>query len=165
MHLYSLSRVEAAEATPQFNDAKGKMAARRAKASVAQIERNIQRRKTLLAWVDELEIKIPEIAKDRLREKAVEHFNLRQAERGRVRDVATLESDPDFIDRIVVNYLRHECSMYERLLDATFGKVGVDEASLRIKERVLDEIASTYPNLGTECMRQLFNAGAVFGSG
>lgn len=60
----------------------------------------------------------------------------------------------DLLDRITVNFLRHECSAYEQLLGDVSGCVGVDAAYRVIRNRVLDTIVETYPRLRFECRAQ-----------
>ena len=54
----------------------------------------------------------------------------------------------------MVNYLRHELSSYENELNETAGKVGVRDAYLEIKDKVLFAIGDSYPELQNECRRQ-----------
>lgn len=67
---------------------------------------------------------------------------------------ASLDSDREFLDRITVNHIRHQLSNYERRLEQLFGKVGVREAYPVLKVKILDAIASSYPELSGECKRQ-----------
>lgn len=67
---------------------------------------------------------------------------------------ASEHSDPEFLERIRVNYLRHNSCRYEHHLEMIAGRVGTKDAYLEIKEKVLDAIAEVYPWLGAECLRQ-----------
>lgn len=68
---------------------------------------------------------------------------------------ASERSSPEFLERITVNYLRHELSSYENHLTRVAGQVGAEDAYWRIKEKVLDAIAGAYPHLAAECCRQM----------
>lgn len=56
--------------------------------------------------------------------------------------------DPDHADRLVVNYIRHERSNYEELLESP------SVSSAVVKSAVLNEIAIAYPHLAGECLQQ-----------
>lgn len=68
---------------------------------------------------------------------------------------ATEKSDKEFLDRITVNYLRHNLSQYDDELAELFGKVGTEEAYKILNKRIYSEIAKAYPNLRAECEKQL----------
>jgi hypothetical protein len=86
-----------------------------------------------------------------LRAEAMANYNELHFNHGKW---ASSRDDQDFLDRITVNYLRHGMTNYEDLLAATFGCVGTGDAYSIIKGRVFDAIASAYPSLGKECLRQ-----------
>ena len=67
---------------------------------------------------------------------------------------ASTKSDHKFLDRITVNFIRHELSNYEDALWAQFGKTGGSEAVRLIRHRVYMAIATTYPSLKQECEDQ-----------
>lgn len=67
---------------------------------------------------------------------------------------ATPGLDTAFLDRITVNYLRHELSHYEVELTRIFGKVGKEEAYVHLNSKVYAAIAALYPKLASECERQ-----------
>lgn len=146
---YRIERVVAAEAKDEFQIALAKKNQVRAK-----LEKSIEARQAeLLARVDQLEIKVQKIAHEELYKLAIEHYNSLNA--GKVNGFyATVTSDREFLDRITVNFLRHECSRYELFLAEVSRKIGVEEARIRIKERVLEAIAKAYPELESECDRQ-----------
>ena len=60
---------------------------------------------------------------------------------------SSTESYPDFLRRITMNYLRHECTSYEDELYKLFGKTGVNEAHDILQRRINDEIRRVYPQL------------------
>lgn len=59
---------------------------------------------------------------------------------------AGVDSGESFLERITVNYLRHECTIYDSVLDDLIGKVGKREAYILLKERVFNLIADKYPS-------------------
>lgn len=151
MRLYSGDRIKAVESTDTWRTWSTKSALRSERArAVAE-----RRRAEVLEWVDCLHIALPPSDEEKLVKCAVAHYNLLWEERGQYEKHATVHDDREFLDRITVNYLRHEVSHYERDLDRLYGKTGADEARLRLKERVLQAIAQAFPFLAPECGHQV----------
>lgn len=74
-------------------------------------------------------------------------------------DVYLEESDPAFINRIMVNYIRHQMSDYDDWCTAIRGEEFLDlyykdNLYYRFKQAVLVRIGSIYPQLAEECERQ-----------
>lgn len=151
MKLYRIARILKAERTlkfARFRDAKE----RRSKAAQEAAERKTEK---LLDEIGSLEIEVPRI--DNYKQLACEHYNNLWASRGRDK-YATVNDNKEFLDRISVNFLRHEMSDYEESLVGVRGAVGAQDARIWVKERVLGEIAVTYPELAEECRRQIVEA-------
>ena len=113
----------------------------------------------LLAYVNGLSVHVPVIPLSEATATACENFNdfkeQMAFERGDYEfRGATKDSDPLFLQRITVNYLRHRLSRYERELERLFGKVGVREAYRTLNTKVYAAIAAAYPELADECRRQ-----------
>src|SRR3990167_371939 len=70
---------------------------------------------------------------------------------------ATTDSDSVFLNRVIVNYLRHNLSNYDSKLDDIFGKVGKSEAYRIINTKIYAKIAEVYPVLKDECDNQLIS--------
>lgn len=113
-------------------------------------------------YLNALEITVPSISLDDLTIQASEHYNDLQVGRGTLQDGrgtfdierASPQSDPEFLERIMVNYLRHELSSYEEELEHVFGKVGQSEALDEIRDKVYRAISTAYPSLVGECIQQ-----------
>lgn len=101
---------------------------------------------------------LPEISKNKLIEKAILHYNIIHFESGKF---ACMSDDKEFLDRISVNFIRHEVSNYEEQLNFIFGKVGKNKAYALIKEKILRTIAEKYPWLSDECESQIWRLKAV----
>ena len=67
---------------------------------------------------------------------------------------ATDDSDPKFLERICVNYLRHCLTKYEDHLDRMSGKVGFGEGYEEIRRKIFAKISERYEWLADECKRQ-----------
>jgi hypothetical protein len=143
--LYSLHRVEQAEASEAFLTAQAALSKRKASA-----ERAVATKKAkLLEAVRSMRIHVRSMPLDRVRKSAVDSYNNRSA------SFASFSDDPAFLDRITVNFIRHELTEYDLALWEAAGKTGVNEAVFVIRERIYAAIAEVYPSLGDECDRQL----------
>ncbi len=121
------------------------LARRRASAAKAVATKTAQ----IQAYVESVKIEVPTFEFDHLIDAACENYNERSFE-----FTASPSSDDAFLHRITVNYLRHCCTGYERELRRLAGRVGVSDAYVTLKCRILDEIANTYPELSFECSNQ-----------
>ena len=150
MRLFRLNRVEAVEKQPNFQSALVQSASRRERAKRAAAKR----REQTLAQVETISISVPHYTRKELVRRACEHYN--SGDSGREHeDCASPGSSSEFLERITVNYLRHQTTQYDEHLRQLFGKVGKADAHALLKERVLDSIAEEYPWLCKECWRQL----------
>ena len=151
MKLYALERVEAIEATPEYQKAREASRTRQ----LAARGRALAKKKEAVAAAEALELRIePEPWQD-MQDKAIAHFNGRLR---RSQSPASRKTSAARLDRLTVNYLRHQQTSYEEELKEFKGVVGVGEAYLVVRNRILDLIAETYPQLRTECERQKFDA-------
>ena len=69
--------------------------------------------------------------------------------------LANVKDDVRFLDRLCVNYIRHELTNYDNSLDFTVGRVGKYKAFNRINEKIYTRIKEVYPQYSEECDRQL----------
>ncbi|MBD7994008.1 hypothetical protein H9639_01680 [Arthrobacter sp. Sa2CUA1] len=151
MKLYALERVETVEATEEFRRARE--ASR--KRQLAARGRALEKKKQAVAVAEALELRlVPESWED-VQRKAVEHYNSRLRQNQSPAGPRTTRSR---LDRLTVNYLRHMQTSYEEELKEFKGVVGVGEAYLVVRNRILDLIAQAYPALQAECERQKFQA-------
>ena len=152
MRLWSAERVADAEADPGFTARKSRAQNRSASSAKAAG----RKRDKLLETVSAVAISAPQMSWNMLVRGACAHYNALQLARGNYDDdQATPNSDPAFLDRIAVNYLRHELSDYEPELAKLFGQVGRADATSVVRKRVYNAIADAYPDLAGECNRQL----------
>jgi hypothetical protein len=125
MKLYKIKRVERIEKSEKFikemeNISRRKIAAR--KAVETKTAKTIE-------WANSIKINVPSIDKDKLLRKAIYHYN-------QYHDTYIGSIDEDFANRISTNYIRHECTNYDRVLDSLYGMVGRDKAYEIIKGKV-----------------------------
>lgn len=152
--LYALSRVETAEHSPTFQSRATRVNRSRPARQAAATRAIRVRRDRVMAYVDGLEICLPELSGEALRRLAVKSYNCLWSERGNYEKHASENDAPEFLNRIMVNYLRHELTNYEHELIRLHGSIGADEARCHLRERVLNAIADGYPSLREECQKQ-----------
>lgn len=151
MRLFAEERVVQVEGTPEFSAWKEKAVTRKAGAAKAVKTKTDK----LLEWVQGLEIKVPRREAGKLAQAACAHYNDLQESRDRYENRVQPETAEElFLQRITVNYLRHQLTSYERNLEQMFGKVGIDTGYRILRGKVLDAIAASYPDLAEECERQ-----------
>ncbi len=122
---------------------------------------NETKRSAALKYVDKLIIEVPVMSYEVLVQKACKGYNSRLDHKYRKEHHylseprATTDSDPSFLERISVNYLRHQLTSYERNLVDLFGEKGKNNAVKEIRKKVYIAIAQAYPQLAEECKAQL----------
>ncbi len=148
MKLYKTQRVEEAETLEEFVEAqKGK----RGRQAAAQKALATKRRR-IEEYVAAVKVEVPALSEDELIRRACDNYNWHKSDNND--NWASPSSDPEFLERICVNYLRHCLTEYEAHLAEIAGKVGVRDAYLEIKTKVLKAIAEKYDWLWLECSRQ-----------
>lgn len=153
MKMWLISRVEEVESDTSFADRLNQARNRSAVGTKAAEARA----KTLTDLVSKIEITVVQMPMADAVELAIGHYNVRKEEReGFSYDwrPATADSDPEFLDRITVNYLRHQGTTYDSLLNKLKGLVGKSQAYVLVHNRTLDAIAEAYPDLEEECENQ-----------
>jgi hypothetical protein len=154
VHWYLETAVVAAEASQAFQAFQAGKAARSAAARKGVENKHDKTMK----FVEELDIEVPILGREKLVHLACESYNTRASERdverGQDDRYASSDSAPAFLARITVNYIRHRLTRYEAALYAQFGKVGVEDAVAAIRSKVYGAIATAYPDLAEECERQ-----------
>jgi len=144
--LYAVSRIEQAEASADFVAAQNDIARRKAAAAKA-VETKIAK---LMAQIGAMTVTVQRHKLAHVRRMAIESYNERNCYA-----CATEKDDPAFLDRITVNFIRHELTEYDTALWEVAGKTGVARAVAEIRRRVYSAIAQAYPELKLECERQI----------
>lgn len=150
MLLFLLDRVDKIEQTDEFKTQKVGTNKRK-KAAQKAVE---TKRQQLWEWLNTVEIEIPIINREELIRQACRHYNDRRLDKDVGGLAATPQSDPKFLERISVNYLRHCLTKYEEHLDNMSGKVGFDDGYKEIRRKIFCKIAEKYEWLEEECKRQ-----------
>jgi len=151
MRLYEVRRIEKVEGSAAWA-ARAEATSRRKEGASRAVE---TKRAKLQVHLEAVEINLPMIDADALTQLACDHYNQRQYDR---RDFdgwdATPASDPAFLERISVNFLRHAMSEYNAELVNIFGSVGAREGYKEISRKAFAAIGAAYPRLTAECQRQ-----------
>ena len=150
MKLYFLWRIENMERTAQWQQRRA-VAKKRSESSSRAAATKAAR---LLRSLQNMTIVVPILPMNQLVQSACRHYNDMAIDREKPFR-AKPTSEKAFLDRICVNYLRHELTDYEEHLEDVFGKVGVNLARSEIRTRVYSAIAELYPALASECETQL----------
>lgn len=157
--LYLVDRVIPIEGAQEFQESldrrKRRRQPKRSSHEVRCEAQEVRREATLeAAW--DLEWDVPVMEKAELIRAACHSYNDYQLMERNTFEFrrAQPDSNPGFLDRICVNYLRHELTDYDDNLAMFRGRIGVAEAERIIRIEALDAIARQYPNLARECDRQ-----------
>lgn len=158
MRLWLESKVIAVEASPDFVASMAKTEARKQAGKLsAETKRN-----QLFAEISKLDVRVRKISLRALLGNAIRHYNefKEQTSWSRGGDFmpATTNSDPAFLERIQVNYIRHQLTDYDTELEEIAGRTGVGEGVARIRGRVFDAIGASYPEFRDECGRQRYGS-------
>lgn len=148
MRLYDPTRVAQIEASEQFSAAKAGSARRRAGAQAA-VE---TKRATLMRQVREMQVAVDVRSLAWIRHQAIEAYNDRNWD---ALESASKYSSTEFLERIMVNFIRHNLTAYDTALEEVAGRVGKASAVQAIRTKIYDAIAAAYPTLADECGRQL----------
>lgn len=156
MKLYLITRVDEIEQTKAFQEFQIGNEARKNGSKKAIETKKAKLLKEIYGWKIHLEYKDIE----NIRENAIYSYNKFKGEMaeefGNYDFIpATSKSDTIFLNRIIVNYLRHHLSNYDDKLEGIFGKVGKMEAYCIINKKIYSKIAEVYPSLKNECDNQL----------
>lgn len=148
MQLYLDSRVKAVSRTQEYKDFMSKSAARKVAAKKAVKTKHDQ----LMEELENIEVTVTVLPKDKLLQFAIDSYN----DWNWHRDVesASKNSDKAFLDRIQVNFIRHNLTEYDEHLYGIKGRVGIYFGVDRIRDVIFEEIAKAYPYLAHECKRQ-----------
>lgn len=146
--LYCLDRVIAAESTPAFIDGKDILAKRKA-AGVKAVKTKIDK---LMSDIAKMSVVVQPVNPRRLQQMAIDAYN----DWNVLRDPASANSDEMFLQRICVNFIRHNLTEYDQALWAIAGKTGKDLAVTAIRQKVFSAIATVYPKFKDECFRQMW---------
>lgn len=141
---YLLEKVIAAEATQQFIKLKSKA---EKKKSIATVVTATKLSKNLQALQDAIENtnfteNWPKSYKIAVKE-AIDSYNERQMDFESDR-CAAINDSQEFLNRITCNYIRHQCTDYEDILEEYKGRVGIRKIHEMIQNHINNMFYKTY---------------------
>jgi hypothetical protein len=143
MQLYDVGKVRRIESKADFKEDMEKVL----KQKIIALERAQKRRMKLIEYANGVQIKIPDFDKQTLIKRACYHYNSwndwKEYEYFNYTR-ASPSSDEEFLKRITINYLRHQCTHYDEELQKFYKKVGVREAHQVLQQRINDAIKQKY---------------------
>ena len=145
--LYLESRVIAVEHSDVFKSLQANLAIRKASATKAILTKTNK----LLAAVDVMKVDVALMPLRDVHRLAIDSYNEHHTE---AQNYATCKSDAAFLNRISVNFIRHELTEYDYVLADVAGKTGITKAVDGIRQKVYSAIATAYPIFSAECQRQ-----------
>jgi len=154
--LFLRTRVQFVSQTPEFLEEKAKADVRKTSARKAVTTK----KDALMAEIKKLKIQVKILPFEKVKSLAIDAYNDHKAyismEYGHDCEFASKKNnDKNFLDRIVVNFIRHELTSYDHSLEIIAGKVGASLALAEIRRKVYAAIAQAYPVYTEECKRQL----------
>jgi hypothetical protein len=138
----TLGRLRRTQAVKEAAGDKG--AARRAAAAAAT--KTIEAR--VLAAIEAIQIEVKVLPMRELEERAIRHYNEHAFQRDKL--TASSTADPDFLRRIVNNYVRHCLTSYDKHLAALEGLVGRELAYHALRDKTDLAVLDAYPHLLSE---------------
>lgn len=115
---------------------------------------------TLLQEMSEIvkSIKIKVIPEERLITRAIADYNAHQQEKSGELYFTKVKAEDlteETLNRLIVNYIRHKLTTYDRNLLNLNGRTGKQKGYIDYKEAILQQIALAYPKYKEECQRQI----------
>ena len=148
MKLYKISRVESIEKNEYFLIDFQKTILRR-KSSAKMVE---TKKDNLLIEISELPISVEFIPRNELVPLVIDNYNKNKDDNKGYSSFR--DFDQSKLERLTVNYIRHELTPYDYYLKLIVSKVGKKEGYRLLKERIYNCISESYPELTRECTLQ-----------
>lgn len=145
MRCYAEVRVVAVELSPEFEESKAKASVRSNGAKKAAETK----RDALLRQVKEMRVSVKSMPAKQVRDLAIRSYNDWNA------DDVSPDAASAFLERISVNYIRHNLTIYDKALEEISGRVGITDAIKEIRRKIYEAISTRYPELALECARQM----------
>src|ERR1700730_8861484 len=151
MRLYDTARVASFEVSSEFLAAKAKAARRQCGAKTA-----VQTKRAALMQRDlEMHVSVETRPEHWVSGATIDAYNEWRGEG----DGAAEDAPAEFLERITVNFIRHNLTAYDRALEEVAGRVGIASAVQAIRARIYSAIGESCPALADECSRQLMRRG------
>jgi hypothetical protein len=148
MKLYKVSRIDEIEKCELFLIDFQKTSLRRKKS------KKMVNTKTdnLLNKISNISISVKEYNRQELVKMVIDSYNQRNNHK---EPISQRETDQTTMERLMVNYIRHELTSYDDILMELYSKTGKEQAYKLLNERIYKSIGEVYPYLIEECALQI----------
>lgn len=171
-YFYSIKKVEETERSDKFRALQEKALKKR---TAGKLSAEKRRNEYLRFLSFKMLVRVRVLDEETLLDRAISAYNSHRRmrdwqrfERGQIDDYelenrrdAGTDSDPAFLERITVNYIRHRLTRYDALLESLPGQQAQEEAARIIQTRVFEAIIAEYPAHRDECERQMIERGLL----
>lgn len=161
---YRLERVVAAESASECANELAQAALKREARRIAARKAVETRVARFCEEVRNWRVKVQRRNLGRIEGAALSEFEDRRTIRGEYSELG--DADTEFVERIMVNYIRHNLvevddESYDEALELIEGRAGRSAAYDAFFGSVMSAIAETYPELAHECRRQCESKGVT----
>lgn len=135
--LFEVPRVVAAEASPEFLSRQSAAKLRRERQLAIfkiKFEENLR-------LIGEMSVQVTSISREELTSRAISEYNSFNADREKG---ASADSDPEFIERICFNFVRHNLTRYDMAFEKTVRQAYRAELNYELQSRFADAIVEVY---------------------
>jgi hypothetical protein len=148
MKLYKVSRIDEIEKCELFLIDFQKTSLRRKKS------KKMVNTKTdnLLNKISNISISVKEYNRQELIKMVIDSYNQRNNHK---EPISQRETDQTTMERLMVNYIRHELTSYDDILMELYSKTGKEQAYKLLNERIYKSIGEVYPYLIEACALQI----------
>jgi hypothetical protein len=114
------------------------------------------KKQKLLFHVSRWHITVEKLPYAQVQKKAIKRYNTHLFNTGQFdKPKANTTRDREFLDRISVNYIRHNLTNYDKMLDRVCKKMVSIDVYVLLNQKIYQTIGETYLNLKDECDRQM----------
>ena len=156
MKLWKRTDVDSVLESEEFKTAFDKNKSRRDAAAKAVLTKQTKLHEEVSRKIKQISVK--QIDFDVLQNQTLSEkqgwYDYQSALRSQVGERTAYSADKQTKCRWMVNYVRHNLTIYDNALYSISGKPGCYTEYLRYKQAVLSKIADVYPELRSECDRQ-----------
>lgn len=151
MKLYLIKRVKRAESTKKFKQ----WSIDRDKRRLAALKSIKTKEDKLVEIVKSWNIQIDKISYKKILRYAIDDYNDFKLSKNDTKSLINNNTNKEILDRVCVNFIRHQLSDYDGMLYELSGRTGISKAYLILNQKIYDTISEIYPRYKNECTRQL----------
>lgn len=158
MKMWPKDVVESAMQSDSFAEAKAKSDRRKAAAKRSVVTKTVNLDQRIEQVLADLEIKV--IPMDELRQRTLESKQAWYDYQAMMRDYDycdrnAYDAGEPTVERWMVNYIRHNLTIYDHTLYDMSGKTGKDVVYYKLHDGIIQKISDAYPMLSDACRAQM----------